>query len=613
MNGNGFADATSPANTGVSGGTTDLDNDGLLDGWDNNTASTDPTNGSVLPSNHPDVNNPGGDRDWREFKDTDGGGISDHLDLDDDNDGVTDILESQGYDPDGNEDGDEFPNWLDTSDDGSGDGSLTDYTDANNDGIPDVYDFDRDGIPNHLDKDSDNDGIVDILEAGGTDANQDGEVDYPTAGDTSNMVDADNDGLADALDNVDNGSGGGEVTSGTPLARPNTDGTGMVDMMDIDSDGDGIIDNIEAQATTGTPLQATAADTDGDGISDVFDPDNGGTYLTPVDTDSDGDADYVDTDSDDDGESDLVEGWDTDGDGVADTSPANSDTDGDGLDNNFDNVAGINATTNPSNNGQDALDFPNKDDGTSERDWREAPCAGGSVVLAPTNGISSLSDFCQTDADWTYYYDPLDPTELLFAIEHKPAGGNTNDFSVSVSLTVSSDPQTEAGVYSATDIPNKDATFVMGRYWNISLSSGSLNGNLNVKFFYDQADADTLVDVAQRWNADYANSTGFVSGLRWFAVDSGTFDPGSADLTDEGIANATQLFPTATGTEDGFNFAQFSLSSFTGGGLGYSVGTNSVILPVELLTFDAEVVSNDLVKLEWSTASEVNNDFFSIE
>jgi hypothetical protein len=32
-----------------------------------------------------------------------------------------------------------------------------------------------------------------------------------------------------------------------------------------------------------------------------------------------------------------------------------------------------------------------------------------------------------------------------------------------------------------------------------------------------------------------------------------------------------------------------------------------------LLTFDAEVVSNDLVKLEWSTASEVNNDFFSIE
>jgi len=63
MNGNGFADATSPANTGVSGGITDLDNDGLLDGWDNNTASTDPTNGSVLPSNHPDVNNPGGDLD----------------------------------------------------------------------------------------------------------------------------------------------------------------------------------------------------------------------------------------------------------------------------------------------------------------------------------------------------------------------------------------------------------------------------------------------------------------------------------------------------------------------------------------------------------------------
>ncbi|MEX2596037.1 MAG: hypothetical protein WEC59_03830, partial [Salibacteraceae bacterium] len=345
MNADGIPDPTSPANTGV-GGVADADEDGLLDGWDNNTALADPTNGGLSPTSHPDAMNPGNDRDWRELRDSDDDGVADHLDRDDDNDGTPDVDESFGYDPDGNEDGDEYPNWLDVSDDGNGgDGSSTDYTDANNDGIADVYDFDMDGIPNHLDKDSDNDGIVDILEAGGVDSNEDGEVDYFVSGDPSSMIDADLDGLWDDIDDLDNGSGAGEVTSGTPLPLFDTDGTGNEDFLDIDSDGDGIIDNIEAQETVNNPLQATAVDTDGDGISDAFDPDNGGTFILPVDTDEDGTADYRDTDSDNDGENDLLEGWDTDGDGTANTIPANSDSDGDGLDDNFDDVAGIDATT----------------------------------------------------------------------------------------------------------------------------------------------------------------------------------------------------------------------------------------------------------------------------
>ena len=56
------------------------------------------------------------------------------------------------------------------------------------------------------------------------------------------------------------------------------------------------------------------------------------------------------------------------------TAPAGSDSDGDGLDDNFDNVAGYNPTTNPSNNGQTATNFPDVTTAakTSERDWRES-------------------------------------------------------------------------------------------------------------------------------------------------------------------------------------------------------------------------------------------------
>ncbi len=70
-------------------------------------------------------------------------------------------------------------------------------------GIP--CDFDGDGIPNSEDLDSDNDGIYDIVEAGGTDANNDGLVD--------NVEDLDNDGLADIYDSSCVSTGGGTVNA----------------------------------------------------------------------------------------------------------------------------------------------------------------------------------------------------------------------------------------------------------------------------------------------------------------------------------------------------------------------------------------------------------------
>ncbi|MEQ9289736.1 MAG: Ig-like domain-containing protein, partial [Cyclobacteriaceae bacterium] len=106
----------------------------------------------------------------------DNDGLDDIADLDDDNDGIDDIVEAGGNEPNGDEDGDGLENWRDNLDNngGGGDGSVTVYTDSNNDGIPDVYDTDSDGTPNHLDNDSDNDGCFDTVEAGHDDPDNDG-------------------------------------------------------------------------------------------------------------------------------------------------------------------------------------------------------------------------------------------------------------------------------------------------------------------------------------------------------------------------------------------------------------------------------------------------------
>ncbi len=254
-------------------------------------------------------------------------------------------------------------------------------------------DTDEDGIPDCQDLDSDNDGIADIIEAGGTDANGDGEVDYPSAGDPTSMIDVDNDGLSDALDNIDSGSGS-DVTSGTPHASmySDIDTDGLPAYIDVDADNDGIVDNTEAQATDAY-VAPTGYDDDNDGIDNAYDIDCSGACtnsdgstmnvtgiaIVPENTDEADEPDYLDTDSDNDLIDDIVEGHDTNADGVVDGSDfpnANTglsggltDADGDGLLDGFDNNT---SSMDPTNGSLNAESHPDaQTGGTSEQDWRE--------------------------------------------------------------------------------------------------------------------------------------------------------------------------------------------------------------------------------------------------
>ncbi len=92
-----------------------------------------------------------------------------------------------------------------------------------------------------------------------------------------------------------------------------SDGDGYSDYLDLDSDNDGIPDNVEAQPTVGYLVpEATWADADADGLADQYDDDDGAATgskgLVPVDTDGDNIADFLDPDSDNDGYTDCEEG-----------------------------------------------------------------------------------------------------------------------------------------------------------------------------------------------------------------------------------------------------------------------------------------------------------------
>ena len=90
------------------------------------------------------------------------------------------------------------------------------------------------------------------------------------------------------------------------------DGDGVINSHDLDSDNDGIPDNVEAQPTSGTPGYITPSnpfvDTNNNGLDDNYESALGGTDLIPPDGDGDGIPDFLDKDSDNDGYTDCEEG-----------------------------------------------------------------------------------------------------------------------------------------------------------------------------------------------------------------------------------------------------------------------------------------------------------------
>jgi uncharacterized repeat protein (TIGR01451 family) len=448
----------------------DSDNDGLYDGTelgkDCANPATDASKHHCIADADPTTTNPldadtdkGGKKDGSEDANrngkldpgegdpTAGHGADDATLVDTDGDGLTDIFEiAIGSDP----------NDADTDDDGVLDGQEANPAD----------DTDGDGLINVLDVDSDNDGLYDGTEMGkdcsnpatdntkhhciadadtgatrtspvdpdtdhggvkdgSEDANRNGKIDAgetdPTLGhpeDDPTVVDTDGDGLSDIFEiaigsnpNDADTDDDGVIDGLEPNPADDTDGDGLINVLDVDSDNDGLYDGTEMgkpcsnpatdntkhhciadadPATTTSPLDP---DTDNGGVKDGSEDPNRNGKVDAGETDptaGHGADDVMDKDSDGDGLSDILEiaigtdpnDADTDNDGVIDGSEPNptDDTDGDGLIND--------------------LDPDSDNDGLYDGTEMGLPCSN------PATDVSKKH--CIPDADPTTTTNPLD-------------------------------------------------------------------------------------------------------------------------------------------------------------------------------------------------------------
>ncbi len=368
--------------------------------------------------------------------DSDGDGLGDACDPDDDNDGVLDDGDGSGIIGDHPCASGQLTNCDDNCRTVTNNSPGNRQTDTDGDGVGDSCDncptvpnrdqtdTDHDGLGDACDDDNDADGIPDTSDNCPTVAN-------PT------QLDTDHDGKGDACDNCPaisnpgqedtDGDGVGNVCDNCPTAanrdQKDTNQNGLGDACDPDDDGDGIPDTTDNCRLIVNPGQQ---DTDGDGVGDACDNCIGVQNPTQTDTDGDGIGDASDNcplvvnvdqaDLDGDGEGDACDS-DDDGDGVPDVNdnckrvvnPDQRDTDGDGIGDACDNCPSrVNPTQEDNDRDgvgnlcDDCPDTPNPDQLDTDHDTLGDACDPDD----DNDGVADTIDNCrlvanasQTDTD----------------------------------------------------------------------------------------------------------------------------------------------------------------------------------------------------------------------
>ncbi len=361
----------------------------------------------VVYDNGPDAAVSGGagigDLSFTVLADTDQDGVADKIDLDDDNDGLLDVNEGLSVNPNTIRVTFDADQWTEADDtqwelrDADGNVVASDDTISNN--VVEITDVSV-GAGNYT---------FTILDNFGDGLSGSDPASY--------QIEVDGVVIVDSGANPNFGGSVTEVFTVDPNeTTTNSDSDMVADHLDLDSDNDGITDNVEAQSTDGY-IAPSGDDTDGDGLDDAYDATpttgaGGSLGIAAVDTDNDGTDDVLDTDSDGDGTDDVDEA----GHGVTQaTIDASGDADGDGIADVVDDVSGRDVNDNDVNGaGEFTLADTDNDtaaDGSgavpliNDLDFRDAvPCFTAGTMLRGPSG----------DVD----VEVVRPGDLLMTLDH---------------------------------------------------------------------------------------------------------------------------------------------------------------------------------------------------
>lgn len=165
-------------------------------------------------------------------------------------------------------------------------------------------------------------------------------------------------------------------------------------------------------------------------------------------------------------------------------------------------------------------------------------------------------------------------------------GGNNDGFTTGIFCANSLNGGAVAPITLNPISGNSAFCFNLGQNYSVSVATGS------AYLFSWSSPTGAGVTTQQNSTNSSLTTIGFASTSGTLSVDATN---GCSTATSSLVVTGQNCFSARGGIGDGFAVFSFSL-----------------VVPVELTSFSARA-SNDIVELEWITASELNNDFFTVE
>jgi hypothetical protein len=368
------------------------------------------------------------------------------------------------------------------------------------------------------------------------------------------------------------------------LPIPNDDSSTEAETLpnyrDIDSDGDSIDDTREGYSPEDYTSPSIIKDNDGDGILNLWDKSSGGASIDPYDYDGDGLPDYLDDNSDNDQRTDMVEGNDDNDNASADSSPSGVDANKNGLDDAFDKDCKGESSINIDATSKCEERVSNGGCNTSSSDIELMYDGHQQIVGIRFSGVN-IENGTTINSAYIQFTDDEGGTGTVDITISGEDINNASDFSTDDD-DVSDRQKTTANVsWSPND-------------WNDAGESGSDQKTPNL--------SSIVQEIVDRGGWSSGNAMVFIfegtsTSNKRVADYSGT-KPQLIIKTDDGLRYDCGS-DIALNDNDGDNKLDFR-----------DVPDDE--LPVELIEFRASKYE-DYVEVNWTTASEQNNDYFVVE
>lgn len=214
------------------------------------------------------------------------------------------------------------------------------------------------------------------------------------------------------------------------------------------------------------------------------------------------------------------------------------------------------------------------------------------------------------------YYDYNNPSNSAQKLVQINPNGNVTFTSGTPTVTVSNSAQSydaggQIGYYNSGGIGYSqmaDGTNTLRMGWRLTsiVAPGSFatNGGVKVRVYYNPAELSQIV------NNPVTGNPIIKSG--WFKSSKHTPLEVLQDMnySTMQISGATEITPSSTGVENGVNYAEFLLQSFST--IGFYAGSLPQVLPVSFGDISA-ILKNGQLVVNWSTLSERNVDRFEVE